>query len=217
MKKIYIVSTPIGNIQDITIRALEILKKVDVILCENPVHHLKLLNHYGIKGKRLLKITSANEENSIKGIIKLLDNGKEIALVSDAGTPNLSDPGGIIVRELHKKGIKCIPIPGVSSLTTAISVSPIPVSKFIFYGFIPKSIKKTEKILEELKKVDLPMIFFAPSNHIKELLNLLCNKYPNSEIAIFRELTKLNEEITFGPPCNITVEEKGEFVVIIKL
>lgn len=216
-KVLYIVSTPIGNLRDITLRALEILKEVDIIACENPLHHSKLLNHHGIKGKKLIKITSANEENSVKGIINLLERGKKVAFVSDAGTPNLSDPGGKIVRELQKYGVRCIPIPGVSALTTAISVSPIPVSKFIFYGFPPKSIKKTEKIIENLKPLELPIVFFIPSNHIKEFLEMLCRKFPSSEIAIFRELTKINEEILYGPPCKLQIEEKGEIVLILKL
>ncbi|MFN4245692.1 MAG: SAM-dependent methyltransferase, partial [Brevinematia bacterium] len=116
MKEIYIISTPIGNLKDITLRALETLKNVDVILCEDPKHHVKLLNYFNIKGKKLLKITSSNEKNSINGVIKLLEDGKKVALVSNAGTPNISDPGGEIVRLLWEKGVRCIPIPGPSSL-----------------------------------------------------------------------------------------------------
>ncbi|MCS7299362.1 MAG: 16S rRNA (cytidine(1402)-2'-O)-methyltransferase [Spirochaetia bacterium] len=216
MKKIYIVSTPIGNLEDITIRALDILKKVDVIVCENPKHHLKLLNHYGIRGKRLIKITSANEANSVNGILKLIEDGKEVAIVSDAGTPGLSDPGSILVRELTKRGVKCIPIPGPSALTSAISVSPIPMSKFIFYGFIPKSQKKVEKVVQDLSKYGFPVIFFIPPERVKTFVNVVCSKYPHSEIVLFREITKLNEEVIYGNPCNLEFEDKGEFVVVVK-
>ena len=217
MKEIYIVSTPIGNLQDITLRALETLKNVDIILCEDPKHHLKLLNHFGIKGKKLLKITSSNEKNSVKGILKLLDEGKKIALVTNAGTPNVSDPGGEIVRLLYKKGIKVTPIPGASSLTTALSVSPIPTQKFIFYGFIPKNVNKVEKIIEKAKILKIPIVFFVPPRYVNSLLKLLCSKYPNSEIAIFKELTKINEEIFLDNPCNMEIEEKGELVAIVKV
>ncbi|MEN2998401.1 MAG: 16S rRNA (cytidine(1402)-2'-O)-methyltransferase [Brevinematia bacterium] len=217
MKKIYIVATPIGNLEDITIRALEVLKKVDIILCEDPDYHLRLLSYYGIKGKRLIKVTSANEENSVNGIMKLLEEGKEVALVSNSGTPNLSDPGGIIVRELQKRGIRCIPIPGPSALTTAISVSPLPIHRFIFYGFIPKSVRKVEKVVEQYKSLGLPIVFFVPSSRIREFLGLLCEKYPHFEVVVFKELTKINEEIVSGFPCEILVEEKGEFVVVVRV
>lgn len=217
MKEIYIVSTPIGNLEDITLRALNILKEVDIILCENPKNHLKLLQHYGIKNKRLIKITSANEENSINGILKLLESGKKVAFVSDAGTPNVSDPGGTIVRELTKKGIKCTPIPGPSSLTAALSVSPIPVPKFIFYGFIPKNVSKVVKIINEFKDKKLPLIFFASSHKIEELIKVLCENFPTTEITVFKEITKINEEIIYATPCQIKLEPKGEFVIIIKL
>ncbi|MGB9621087.1 MAG: 16S rRNA (cytidine(1402)-2'-O)-methyltransferase [Brevinematia bacterium] len=216
MKEIYIVATPIGNLEDITIRAINTLKEVDIILCENPKNHLKLLKHYGIKGKRLIKITSANEENSINGIIKLLEIGKKVALVSDAGTPNISDPGGTIVKELTKRGIKCTPIPGPSSLTAALSVSPINISKFIFYGFLPKNTNKVVKVINELKDGKLPIVFFVSSHKIEELIQILCKHFPNIEIAIFKEITKINEEVIFGKPCEIKIETKGEFVVIVK-
>lgn len=215
MKKIYVVSTPIGNLGDITIRALEVLKQADVILCENPAHHLKLLNHYGIKGKRLIKITSANEKNSISGILRLLESGKEVALVSDSGTPNLSDPGGVIVRELSRMGVRCVPVPGPSSLTAAISVSPLPVSRFVFWGFIPKSMIRLKGILSDLNKVGLPVVFFVPSKHLKKVLDLLCKEYSTSEVAVFKELTKVNESVVFGKPCEIDVSG-GEVVVIVK-
>ncbi|MCX8028641.1 MAG: 16S rRNA (cytidine(1402)-2'-O)-methyltransferase [Brevinematales bacterium] len=217
MKKIYVVSTPIGNLEDITIRALNILKSADVILCENPKHHIKLLNHYGIKGKKLIKINSSNEENSINGIIKLLDKGKSIALVSDAGTPNVSDPGGFIVREMYKRGVKCIPIPGPSSLTASLSVSPIPVSKFVFYGFLPKGRMKIRNILQNFKNLELPIVFLVSSTNINDFIKILCEEYPNSQISIFKELTKVNEEIIYSAPCNISLDTRGEFVVILKI
>ncbi len=217
---LYVISTPIGNLEDITLRALRILKEVDIIACENIPNHLKLLNHYGIKGKKIIKVTSANEQNSLKGIIKLLNEGKNIGLVSDAGTPTISDPGKLIVSGVLKSGFKIIPIPGPSALTAALSVSPIPTDKFIFLGFPPKSIKKTIKMLEEFSTLDIPIVLFFPSRNIDEFLKTISGTFPNSEIAIFRELTKINEEIIYSKVEEISFTEnlnKGEIVVILKI
>jgi len=217
---LYVISTPIGNLEDITFRAVKILKEVDVIACENIPNHLKLLNYYGIKGKKIIKVTSANEQNSLKGIIKLLNEGKNVGLVSDAGTPTISDPGKLIVSGVLKNGFKVVPVPGPSALTTALSVSPIPTDKFIFLGFSPKSIKKTIKILEEFGFLDIPVVLFFPPRDIEEFLKSISETFPNSEIAIFRELTKINEEIIYSKVEEIQLNEKltkGEMVIILKI
>jgi len=217
---LYVVSTPIGNLEDITLRALRILKEVDVIACENPINHLKLLNHYDIKGKKIIKVTSANEQNSVKGILKLLNESKSVALVSDAGTPTVSDPGKLIVAGVINNGFKVTPIPGPSSLSASLSVSPIPIDKFIFIGFPPKSTTKAIKLIQNFSNLNLPIILFYPSKNLKVFLEKLSENFPNSQIAIFRELTKINEEIIYSKIEEINYTEnmsKGETVIILKI
>ena len=145
---LYIVSTPIGNLDDITLRAIEVLKKADIILCEDTRHSLKLFNHFKIK-KRLISYHKFNEKNKVRKIIEYIKQGKILALISDAGTPLMSDPGRILLNECIKEKIHVVPIPGVSSIITAMSVSGFK-DQFLFYGFLPKTEKELEKILSSL-------------------------------------------------------------------
>ncbi len=214
---LYVVATPIGNLGDITLRALEVLKSVDSIACENKERHIKLLNHYGIK-KHLLVYSPANEKNSARGIVKLLLEGKSIALVSDAGIPALSDPGAFVIEEARNNGIKVIPLPGASALTTLLAASGIPAKRIVFLGFLPKAAGKQEKELKEYKGFNGGIILFTPQYHIKKILSVVNKIFGNVEIIIGREMTKLNEEYIHGKIEDIIgkgFEERGEFTLLI--
>jgi len=214
---LYVVATPIGNLGDITYRAVEVLKMVDAIACENRDRNIKLLNHLGLK-KWLLEYSPANEKNSAKGIVDLLLSGKNIALVSDAGMPNISDPGRVLVQEALKAGIKIVPIPGISALTTVLSVSPFPAKRVAFLGFLPKSQGKLEKELLLFKSIEAEIVAFVSKYQIKKFLLSVKKIFGNAEIMIGREMTKLNEEYRIGKVDEILqegIEEKGEFTVVI--
>ena len=155
---LYIVSTPIGNLNDITLRALDVLKKSDIILCEDTRRSLKLLNHFKIK-KKLISYHKFNEKKKLVKIIEYLNGGKILSLISDAGTPTLSDPGHLLIKECINKKIDIYPIPGVSSVTASMSVSGFE-DKFIFYGFLPKKLSELEKVLSNLKKLQYSLVFF---------------------------------------------------------
>ena len=158
---LYIVSTPIGNLEDITLRALHVLKSSDIILCEDTRRSIKLLNHYKIK-KKLISCHKFNEKKQTTNIIKYFNEGKILSLVSDAGTPLLSDPGRLLVNKCLENGINIIPIPGASSITAALSISGFN-DKFLFYGFLPKTENELEKILTILSQNKYSLIFFIQS------------------------------------------------------
>ena len=157
---LYIVSTPIGNLDDITIRAIEILKKSDIILCEDTRRSLTLLNHLKIK-KKLIAYHKFNEKKQIAIAIEHIKKGKILSLVSDAGTPLLSDPGRLLVNECIAEGIRIIPIPGVSSITAAMTASGFK-DKFLFYGFLPKTENELDKVLRALSEFEYSQVFFIP-------------------------------------------------------
>ena len=157
---LYIVSTPIGNLEDITLRALNVLKNSDQILCEDTRRSIKLLNHYNIK-KKLVSNHKFNEKKIVNSIIKFLQEGKVVSVISDAGTPTLSDPGLILIKECIKKNINVFPIPGVSAITSAVSVSGFD-DKYFFYGFLPKKNKDLEKVFREIKDFNFNIVFFYP-------------------------------------------------------
>ena len=161
LKGLYIVSTPIGNLEDITLRAIKVLKLSDIILCEDTRRTSKLLQNLKIN-KPLISYHKFNEKKNIPRIIRYLNEGKILSLVSDAGTPLLSDPGKILIKECIIKNIDIIPIPGPSSITAAMSISSFD-DKFIFYGFLPKKEKELEITLKKLSKIDFSLVFFVPS------------------------------------------------------
>jgi 16S rRNA (cytidine1402-2'-O)-methyltransferase len=214
---LYVVATPIGNLEDITLRAINTLKNVDIIACENRERHIKLLNHLGIK-KHIIVYSPANERNSAKGIIKLLQEGKNVALASDAGVPAISDPGKILAEEARKEGIKIVPIPGVSALTTLISVSGMSAESIVFLGFLAKSPGKQQKELLKYKNIEAVIVLFVSQYRIKNILTIINKTFGNVEIIIGREMTKINEEFISGPVNEIIDREfmeKGEFTVAV--
>ena len=166
---LYIVSTPIGNLDDITLRAIEVLKKSDIIICEDTRHSLKLLNHLKIK-KKLISYHKFNEKKELTKIIRYLNEGKILSLISDAGTPMISDPGRILINECISRKIQIIPIPGVSSVTASMSVSGFN-DQFLFYGFLPKTHNEVEKIFSNLSDLNYTQVFFVPSLKINFYLN----------------------------------------------
>jgi 16S rRNA (cytidine1402-2'-O)-methyltransferase len=188
---LYIVSTPIGNLEDITLRALNVLKNSNKILCEDTRRSLKLLNHYNIK-KKLLSHHKFNEKKSTSSIIEFIKKGEVISLISDAGTPILSDPGLVLLKECIKKKIKIFPIPGVSAITTAVSVSGFD-EKYFFYGFLPKKEKELIKIAEELKNYDFNIVFFIPALKINFYISFFKKYFFGRKIFIAREMTKIHE------------------------
>ena len=215
-QNLYIVSTPIGNLDDITLRALDVLKKSDIILCEDTRQSIKLLNHYKIK-KKLVSYHKFNEKKQIIPIIKYFNDGKILSLISDAGTPLLSDPGRLLVNECLMNQIKVTPIPGASSITAAMSVSGFK-DQFLFYGFLPKTINELEKVLETLSSNNFTQVFFIPSKKINFYLNSFKKYFSGRKIIIAREITKIHEEFYREDIDKLKVKDsyfKGELTVII--
>jgi len=217
---LYVVSTPIGNLEDITLRALRVLKEVDFIASEDTRRTMILLQHYGIN-KKLLSYHEHNSGKMTDKLIKLLQEGKSVALVSDAGTPGVSDPGGFLVRKCRETGIKVIPVPGPSSIMTAISVSGINIHSFYFAGFLPSRGGERKKVLQELLGMECPVVFFESPHRVIEMLADLESILNGCEIVLFRELTKVHEEVLTGSPGKIKEiltqrgVVRGEFVVIL--
>ena len=213
---LYIVSTPIGNLEDITLRALNVLKNSDQILCEDTRRSLKLLNHYKIK-KKLVSNHKFNEKKVLGPAIKLMERGKLISIISDAGTPLLSDPGLILVKECIKRKINIFPIPGVSAITTAMSVSGFN-EKFFFYGFLPKKQKEIENILESIMTYNFNIVFFIQSIKINFYIKYFKKFFKGRDIFIGREMTKIHEAFYRANLDNFSGfknDLKGEMTVVI--
>ena len=213
---LYIVSTPIGNLDDVTFRALEVLKNSDIILCEDTRRSLRLLNHFKIK-KKLISYHKFNEKKKVSNIIEYINQGKILSLISDAGTPLLSDPGRILVNQCVENKIKIVPIPGVSSITTAMSVSGFK-DQFLFYGFLPKTENELKKTLKILSQNLFSQIFFIPAIKINFYLKNFKEYFSGRKILIAKELTKIHETFFRENIDNIEVfneKVKGELTVII--
>ena len=188
---LYIVPTPIGNLDDITIRAIEILKKSDIILCEDTRRSLTLLNHLKIK-KKLIAYHKFNEKKQIVIAIEHIKKGKILSLVSDAGTPLLSDPGRLLVNECIAEGIRIIPIPGVSSITAAMTASGFK-DKFLFYGFLPKTENELDKVLRALSEFEYSQVFFIPGLKVNFYLRKFKKYFTGRKLMIGKEITKIHE------------------------
>ena len=213
---LYIVSTPIGNLDDITLRAVNVLKKSDIILCEDTRHSIKLLNHLKIK-KRLISYHKFNEKKQIESVIEHINKGKILSIISDAGTPLLSDPGKLLLNECLKRQFKIVPIPGVSSITTAMSVSGYD-DKFLFYGFLPKKEGELENVLNTLSKLNYSQIFFVPAVKINFYLKIMKKHYFDRKIMIAKEITKIHEEFFRDSIKDIKLFNptlKGELTIVI--
>jgi len=217
---LYICGTPIGNLEDITLRALKILKEVNLIAAEDTRHTLKLLNHYQIN----TKITSYYEYNKFKKapyLVEILKNGQDIALVSDAGMPGISDPGYVLIDLALKNNIKIIPVPGVSALITALVVSGLPTDKFVFEGFLPRKIKERKRYFRSIENEERTIIFYETPHRLKKALKDMLEILGDRKVVIARELTKLYEEIIRGKLSQVlteisTKEVKGEITLIVQ-
>jgi len=192
--ELYLVSTPIGNLKDITLRALEVLKEVDVILCEDTRRTRKLLSHYRIRGK-LLSFYSHNQERRIPQVIELLKEGKKVALVSDSGTPGISDPGFYLVKKAIEESIKVIPIPGPTALISALTVSGLPTQRFTFYGFLPSTGKMRRRLLKKIKEREETIIFFLSPHKVLKSLEDIYQILGDRQVSLVREITKIHEEV----------------------
>ena len=218
--KIYLVGTPIGNLKDITLRAIETLKKVDIILAEDTRQTLKLLNHLEIS-KPMISYHRHNEENKIGEVKKLLDEGKQVALVSDAGMPRISDPGEALVETLIYEGYNVEVIPGVTALTTAIAYTNFDSATFVFEGFMPMRPTRRREKLEKLKYETRTIVFYEAPHKLLATLKDLYKFLGDRNICIARELTKLHEECRYSTLSEqiqrVEIEGiKGEIVLIVR-
>ena len=217
--KLYLVATPIGNLEDITLRAINCLKEVDIIACEDTRHTLKLLNHLEIK-KKLISYHRHNEETKSFVLIDLLLDGKNIALVSDAGTPAICDPGEEIIKEAIIKGIEIIPIPGACALINALIASGMDTTEFAFYGFLPLNKKNRQDKLEHIKNETKTVILYeAPHKLINTLKDIQIIRGNNTNIVLAKELTKIHEKFIRGNIKEVISDlddVKGEFIIIIE-
>ena len=217
---LYICGTPIGNLEDITLRVLKILKEVNLIAAEDTRHTLKLLNHYQIN----TKITSYHEYNKYKKapyLVEILKNSQDIALVSDAGMPGISDPGYVLINLALKNNIKIIPVPGVSALITALVVSGLPTDKFVFEGFLPRKIKERKRYFKSIENEERTIIFYETPHRLKRALKDMLEILGDRKVVLARELTKFYEEIIRGKLSQIiskidSKEIKGEITLIVQ-
>ena len=223
MSKFYVVATPIGNMGDITYRAIETLKEVDLILCEDTRMTKRLLDKYAIN-KPTMSYHAQSKLSKTDKIFELLEEGKNLALVSDAGTPGISDPGAMLVSQIKdkfKEIIEVIPIPGATALITALSASGLPTHEFTFFGFLPHK-KGRETIFREIAESKRTMVFYESPHRILKTLESLQKFCPDKKVCIARELTKIYEEFKTGSPEEVLVyltknpvKQKGEFTVLV--
>jgi len=216
--QLFVIGTPIGNLEDITLRAISTLKNVDIILAEDTRNSKKLLNAHNIDTK-MMSYHDHSSEKEIKKIVSLLLEGKELALISDAGTPIISDPGYGLIRDCIRNDIGIVPIPGVSSITAAMSVSGLPSDSFTFVGFLPQKKGRLKKI-KELKKLDNTIILFESPFRLEKTLNQLLEHLGDRAVVVGRELTKLYEEVIRGNLSKVIMhfsksKVKGEIVIMI--
>ncbi len=217
---LYIVATPIGNMGDISNRAIDTLQNTDFIICENPNHSRKLMSKFGIK-KKLIALHDYNEEKIIRNYIEIIRT-KPVALISDAGSPLISDPGYKLVQYCIKEKIFITTIPGASSIISALQLSGLPINEFVFVGFAPKNKKKMFDFVNFISSEKKTVILFVSSHKIIQLLELLNQTIPERNISVCKEITKLNEKIFYGFPekilakiCSSPKYSLGEFVVVI--
>ena len=213
---LYLVSTPIGNMEDITFRALNILKKSDIILCEDTRRSGKLLSYFKINNK-LMPYHKFNEEKISNRIVESIKKDKIVSLISDAGTPSISDPGMILVKKCIQENLFVFPVPGPSAVTSAVSVSGFS-DKYLFYGFLTKKEKELEKIFNDLSNIDYSLVFFIPTSKINFYINKFKKYFSDRKIVIAREMTKIHEEFIRNKVElmeNLPENIKGELTVVL--
>lgn len=217
---LYVVATPIGNLADISLRALDVLKRVDLIIAESPGHSQKLLTHYQITGKRLVQFAEHNELRVLDKLVAQLKTA-DAALLTDAGTPGISDPGFRLVRECVKQNIQVVPVPGPNAALAALSASGLATDKFLFLGFLPKTEIKLIKTLDPARAIEATAIFYESPERIIKTLGYIANAFPDSQVVVARELTKIHEEFVRGTVLSVKAKLskrpsiKGEITVIL--
>ncbi len=217
---LHIVATPLGNLEDITFRALRVLKEVDIIAAEDTRHSQKLLTHFGIS-KPLVSYWSENEKVKSEAILAKLHEGLSVALISDAGTPGISDPGAVLIRRAVEENVRIVPIPGPSALVASLSVSGLPTEEFTFVGFIPPKSGQRLKKLNELKHETRTLVFYEAPHRIVEVLTDMKEILGDRKIALAKEITKIHEEILRGTISEVitALESKkiaGEYVIVVE-
>jgi 16S rRNA (cytidine1402-2'-O)-methyltransferase len=217
---LYVVSTPIGNLEDITLRALKVLKFVDIIAAENMAHTRKLCKHYGIKTK-LVSYNQHNQNVKTPELIKRLKSGSNSAIVTDAGTPGISDPGAYLINRANREGLIVSPVPGPSAVIAALSVSGMPTEKFVFLGFLPNRSGKRKRYLRELISEKRTMVFFEAPHRVKGSLTDLKEILGDRQMVLIREMTKVFEEIKRGPASVILAgltrnRPRGEYTLVLE-
>ena len=218
--RLFVVATPIGNLEDITQRALRILKDVSAIACEDTRRTIKILNTYGIKN-RLISYFHPKERQKIPKILSILLQGEDVALVSDAGTPGISDPGYSLIRNALARGIHIVPIPGPSAVTAALSASGLPTHRFLFLSFPSPKEQAIKRMLESLKNERSTLVFYIPARRVSAFLRFIHETLGERQIVIARELTKVHEEFLRGTPSKLLfrlekAEFKGELTLLIE-
>lgn len=221
MAKLFVVATPIGNLSDMTFRAVEVLKHADFIAAEDTRKAKILFSHFQIS-KPVFSYHSANEKSAYQRILRHLHDGKDVALISEAGTPCISDPGYLIVKAAVQSGIEVVPIPGASALSCALSISGLPTDRCLFLGFLPQKKGKKKKVLLSFQSMDLQLVIYESPYRLLETLNLLLEIFGDKPIFIGRELTKLFEEKIHSTLLDTIAyfssrDIKGEFVMVINL
>ncbi|MGE5626734.1 MAG: 16S rRNA (cytidine(1402)-2'-O)-methyltransferase [Solirubrobacterales bacterium] len=218
--RLYVVPTPIGNLKDITLRALEVLEFADIIAAEDTRQSLKLLNHFNIK-KPLVSYHKFNEQSKSENIINLLKEGKNIALISDAGMPGISDPGSVIISKCIEENIDFIVLPGATATITALVYSGLDTTKFIFRGFFPRETKDRKNLIRDIEQREETLILYEAPHRLTDSLEFIMNNLGNRNVAVCREITKLHEEIFRGTMAEAykhfnekTI--KGEIVLVIQ-
>ena len=217
---LYIVSTPIGNLEDITARALRILGEVDVIAAEDTRHSLKLLNHYGIS-KPLISYWKEKERGRTEDIMKKLNAGQSVALISDAGTPGISDPGSVLIKKAVEEDVRIVPIPGPSAFLAALSVSGLPTDEFTFIGFLPSKKTRRQSVLQELSLEQRTLVFYEAPHRVLEVLMEMELFFKERNAVLIKEITKIHEEVLRGtvPEIRMQLQQStiaGEYVLIVE-
>ncbi|MCL5774872.1 MAG: 16S rRNA (cytidine(1402)-2'-O)-methyltransferase [Patescibacteria group bacterium] len=217
---LYIVATPIGNLKDITLRAIETLKACEFVMAENPHYSKRLLEHIGAWPKEMVQFAEHNEQQTVKDLARRLAK-TDGCLITDAGTPGISDPGFRLVRECVKENVSVVPLPGANAATAALSASGLPTDRFLFLGFPQKTAVKTVSALQAAADAEATAIFYESPERIIKTLNYVANAFPSSQVVIARELTKIHEEFLRGSPYEVLNQLKdrpsikGELTVLV--
>lgn len=215
MAKLYIVGTPIGNLKDITLRALETLRAVEIIACEDTRHSMGLLNHYDIKA-RLVAYHKFNEKECSDKIISFILDGKDVALITDAGMPAISDPGAVLVKRCRESGVEVEVVPGPTAFASAVAMSGVICDGFTFLGFLPDKKKLKVSVLSKYANSEVPVIFYVAPHDLKKTASDIEEIFGDRKVYVCREITKLHESVTITSLKDFEAEERGEIVMIVE-